>query len=949
MGWDLGLGKWPSYRCAMGADQSAMQEAMSAMGGMGIGGGPQMDEEMAERMQDDRAPPMPHLVCPQPPGPLRDALHGDVAAVRAHLDAGADVNALFAWHGPLSWRQPLLTAASSSGAADVVALLLARGADPDLYDAGDIFAGYEAAQFGHARVAELLLEGGADVDRVTGPGHNHGNGETALYMASAAGELGVVEVYLRFGARVDLANMVGGTPFYLAAQTGRVPVLRRLKAAGADVNQGRTDAGGEGNSSPLFIAATTGRTRVVQALIDLGADVDRPNNRGMTPLMAAAFYGKKDAAIALLRAGCDATATMESERPKLMINVANLPEEGTNDAVRLARNRNFISIADLIKKAIRRRPLVGARVVVHSTAAADVNGATGVVASYDPAADRYAVALAADAGGAPLTRTVALRPGKVARVDAGADAAAVAAAGEAAAGAAAGALAACAVCGAPAEHRCARCQAAAYCGRAHQREHWKAGHKAACAPKWRRGDAERVAVGPYNAATRVALPRPATRVAFAPPGAGGLRVAVVNGDPMSTFAVAVLELDGGRVRAAPDDVRETTEFAWAPDGARLACHGKGNVHVVAVDRPHERVTRFARPEVDEAFMARTFCCGEYAVLAVAWARDRGDAAGLVLGGFEDTTVRAWTAATGAQAWVHRGHDEEVRAVAWTPDGSAALSGSADGTIRALRARDGVALGVYDCGGPVNTLAAAPGGGAFAFAGSEAEVAPPTPVDERQSFYASLGRKRWQQTVQLWRLLDGDGADGDEDAEPLHCTAEASIDGDAAALRRFDPPQRDFDPPQSEYGGSSEGALAFSPCGAFLAAAVGGSHPYLIDESRRGAPSIICVWSAETGSLLQTLPTSTGATNALAWSPCGSALAAAATVYPDDAETMKNHKFAGALEIFRCDEVAVAMKRLVVRILERGLDASAGADRGGALARVLGYLDLDDWSAFLRRT
>ncbi|KAK7249598.1 hypothetical protein SO694_00004050 [Aureococcus anophagefferens] len=833
----------------MGADQSAMQEAMSAMGGMGIGGGPQMDEEMAERMQDDRAPPMPHLVCPQPPGPLRDALHGDVAAVRAHLDAGADVNALFAWHGPLSWRQPLLTAASSSGAAGVVALLLARGADPDLYDAGDIFAGYEAAQFGHARVAELLLEGGADVDRVTGPGHNHGNGETALYMASAAGELGVVEVYLRFGARVDLANMVGGTPFYLAAQTGRVPVLRRLKAAGADVNQGRTDAGGEGNSSPLFIAATTGRTRVVQALIDLGADVDRPNNRGMTPLMAAAFYGKKDAAIALLRAGCDATATMESERPKLMINVANLPEEGTNDAVRLARNRNFISIADLIKKAIRRRPLVGARVVVHSTAAADVNGAAGVAA--------------------PLALPLALRAALLRR--------------------------------APAEHRCARCQAAAYCGRAHQREHWKAGHKAACAPSGRR----RATRAPRSAPTTagdVALPRPATRVAFAPPGAGGLRVAVVNGDPMSTFAVAVLELDGGGVRARrPAASGETTEFAWAPDGARLACHGKGNVHVVAVDRPHERVTRFARPEVDEAFMARTFCCGEVRGarrrLGEGPRRRRGPRPRRLRGHDRARLDRGDRRAGLGPPRPRRGGPRRPRG---TPDGSAALSGSADGTIRALRARDGVALSVYDCGGPVNTLAAAPGGGAFAFASRPRRSRAAGAVDERQSFYASLGRKRWQQTVQLWRLLDGDGADGDEDAETADCTAR-------------------------EYGGSSEGALAFSPCGAFLAAAVGGSHPYLIDESRaRPADHLRLV--AETGSLLQTLPTSTGATNALAWSPCGSALAAAATVYPDDAETMKNHKFAGA-RIFRCDEVAVAMKRAVVRILERGLDASAAPTRG----------------------
>lgn len=41
---------------------------------------------------------------------------------------------------------------------------------------------------------------------------------------------------------------------------------------------------------------------------------------------------------------------------------------------------------------------------------------------------------------------------------------------------------ACAVCGAPAAHRCANCKTAQYCGRTHQRAHWKDGHKDACRP-----------------------------------------------------------------------------------------------------------------------------------------------------------------------------------------------------------------------------------------------------------------------------------------------------------------------------------------------------------------------------------------------------------------------------------------------------------------------------------
>lgn len=40
----------------------------------------------------------------------------------------------------------------------------------------------------------------------------------------------------------------------------------------------------------------------------------------------------------------------------------------------------------------------------------------------------------------------------------------------------------CAVCGRPAAQRCANCATTRYCGRAHQRAHWKDGHKTACHP-----------------------------------------------------------------------------------------------------------------------------------------------------------------------------------------------------------------------------------------------------------------------------------------------------------------------------------------------------------------------------------------------------------------------------------------------------------------------------------
>lgn len=38
----------------------------------------------------------------------------------------------------------------------------------------------------------------------------------------------------------------------------------------------------------------------------------------------------------------------------------------------------------------------------------------------------------------------------------------------------------CSVCGIPATQKCGGCQSTVYCGKDHQKEHWKKGHKLSC-------------------------------------------------------------------------------------------------------------------------------------------------------------------------------------------------------------------------------------------------------------------------------------------------------------------------------------------------------------------------------------------------------------------------------------------------------------------------------------
>ena len=96
---------------------------------------------------------------------------GDAAALGAALKAGADANAV----GP-DGTAPLLMA-SLSGNPELVAALLAAGADANAANESNGATALHAAAFlGHADVARLLLDKGADASAVTY------DGQTAMQM-----------------------------------------------------------------------------------------------------------------------------------------------------------------------------------------------------------------------------------------------------------------------------------------------------------------------------------------------------------------------------------------------------------------------------------------------------------------------------------------------------------------------------------------------------------------------------------------------------------------------------------------------------------------------------------------------------------------------------------------------------------------------------------------------
>lgn len=206
------------------------------------------------------------------------ALHlaaDDLAKTRMLLDAGADVNA-----ASQLGRTPLIAAAASSQSADVVRLLLARGANLHAADNSGVTALNAAANADNREAAELLLERGADP-----------NAQARLPQAATP----------LMGAAIN-GNAALATS--LLARKGNVAVVS--ERTGAIVKNGPVRFG---SVTALHLAATGGNPQVVESLLKAGAAVNAADTRGMTPLVFAVATDRPDPRIIrlLLANGADAS------------------------------------------------------------------------------------------------------------------------------------------------------------------------------------------------------------------------------------------------------------------------------------------------------------------------------------------------------------------------------------------------------------------------------------------------------------------------------------------------------------------------------------------------------------------------------------------------------------------------------------------------------------------
>ncbi len=196
--------------------------------------------------------------------------------------------------------------AAREGGAELASVLLDGGADINGTDDLGRTPLLYAAEHGHDRVVELLLQEGADTEATW-------EGWTPLSASAGNGHKDVVERLLSSGVRINLQGKVDNkdelyvAPLFVASQNGHADVVETLLSAGAEVNVTL----GSGNSA-LHTAAFHGHHEIVEILISAGAAVDgvidRGKYHGTTPLHYAALFGDHDSLEILLKSGADPNA-----------------------------------------------------------------------------------------------------------------------------------------------------------------------------------------------------------------------------------------------------------------------------------------------------------------------------------------------------------------------------------------------------------------------------------------------------------------------------------------------------------------------------------------------------------------------------------------------------------------------------------------------------------------
>ena len=227
---------------------------------------------------------------------------GDLRTVGKLLANNPSLISIIDDRGKRSSGLPALYLSIKYGHAEIVELLLSKGAKPnerDIHGQGSL---HMAAKNGRANLVRILVDYGADIN-----GGKNGFRHPPLCYASNAQ---VAEALIKNGADVNWRDKRRATPLHSIARSGITTAAEVLLAHGADINT-KDNSGW----TPLHGASSRCQKEMIELLIAKGADINAKDRRarGATPLNRAVMDDwctkseRKEAAELLLSLGADFT------------------------------------------------------------------------------------------------------------------------------------------------------------------------------------------------------------------------------------------------------------------------------------------------------------------------------------------------------------------------------------------------------------------------------------------------------------------------------------------------------------------------------------------------------------------------------------------------------------------------------------------------------------------
>jgi len=250
----------------------------------------------------------------------------------------------------------LMTAVSLKAPADVLKLILSKGADPNARNKAQDSALHIAVRQNYAEQGVVLLDANADIFQYNAQQENplflaltakpaplewffrpnviaarDANGDSVVHHAARKNLPEGIAYLIKNGASLDVLNNALETPLHTAAKydateaiqylvgagsslkavdiKGDIPLQSAVLAGAAKATEQLIAAGSPVNSqnysgeTALHQAAKNNNSPIVRLLTAKGAQTEIQDSRGFTPLADAAAYGAYDAASDLLKAG----------------------------------------------------------------------------------------------------------------------------------------------------------------------------------------------------------------------------------------------------------------------------------------------------------------------------------------------------------------------------------------------------------------------------------------------------------------------------------------------------------------------------------------------------------------------------------------------------------------------------------------------------------------------